>query len=156
MPVATADLPGWFPFPAIPFLAHKMGEAGCFSCTCLCLAVQPWGSQLTALCLNFSIYKMEVMSQPLPLLVLHYRRKSLALALVPCHRSVQGRPRKKHLCPNREQVGRVNVILKKAETKSEQTTALATCPSAGKDEAGGICPGFSASIAGHWLQQSSV
>lgn len=48
------------------------------------------------------------------------------------------------------------MILKKAEIKSEETTALAACLSAGKDEAEVICPGFSARMTGHWLQQSSV
>lgn len=92
VPVATADLPGWFPFPTIPFVARKMGEAGCFSCTCLWLAVQPWRSHLTALCLSFSICKMEVMSQPLPLLVLHYHRKCLAWLLSPlCSREARKR-----------------------------------------------------------------
>lgn len=43
------------------------------------------------------------------------------------------------------------MILRKTGTESEEMAALAACPTAGRDEAEGICPALGASMAGHWL-----
>jgi len=92
--------------------------------------------------------------------MLPYHGKSLALGLVTDHCllqcSVPGRPRNEHLCPDKGHLGRVRVILKKTGTESEEPAASAACPSAGRDEAEGICPASGANKAGHWLQQSSM